>query len=352
MSMKPRYAKPRGIAAAALLAVFGLAVSGGTTRAQFYETFPAPLGVMGDHSHETGELMLSYRFMRMAMNGNRGGFDDVSISRVLRDYMVAPERMTMEMHMFGAMYGVNDDLTLMAMLPYTRKWMDHVNRMGVEFTTASDGIGDVKLQALYELIDLDYELLPDRYMKQNLHLHFGFSVPTGDIDKKGDTALGPDRQLPYPMQLGSGTPDFRPGITYTTNFESITWGIQYMGTFRLGRNHRGYQLGDLHEVTSWGAYQWTDWLNTSFRLAYQNLGNIDGADSDLNIMLVPTADPDKRGMERLDALGSVDVIVPIPGIPENRIGVEFGRPIYQYVQGPQLETDWILTAGWQGTWRF
>ena len=68
--------------------------------------------------------------------------------------------------------------------------------------------------------------------------------------------------------------------------------------------------------------------------------------------MVPTANPENFGLERLDALGAIDLIVPIPGIPENRIGVEVGRPIYQNLDGPQLETDWILWAGWQGTWQF
>lgn len=33
----------------------------------------APIGVMGDHLHKKGSYMLSYRFMRMSMAGNRDG---------------------------------------------------------------------------------------------------------------------------------------------------------------------------------------------------------------------------------------------------------------------------------------
>ena len=33
----------------------------------------APIGVMGDHPPKTGEWMLSYRFMRMHLEGNRIG---------------------------------------------------------------------------------------------------------------------------------------------------------------------------------------------------------------------------------------------------------------------------------------
>ena len=33
----------------------------------------APIGVMGEHRHKTGEVMLSYRFMHMDMEGYRSG---------------------------------------------------------------------------------------------------------------------------------------------------------------------------------------------------------------------------------------------------------------------------------------
>jgi hypothetical protein len=66
----------------------------------------APIGVMGDHVHKKGRIMLSYRYMRMEMDGNRSGSDDISTADVLNRFMVAPTNMTMEMHMFGIMYGL------------------------------------------------------------------------------------------------------------------------------------------------------------------------------------------------------------------------------------------------------
>ncbi|GAF93076.1 unnamed protein product, partial [marine sediment metagenome] len=53
----------------------------------------APIGVMGDHTHDAGEWMVSYRYMRMRMDGNRDNDDRVSATSVLRDYPVAPTRM-------------------------------------------------------------------------------------------------------------------------------------------------------------------------------------------------------------------------------------------------------------------
>ena len=40
----------------------------------------APIGVMTDHTHGAGEFMWSYRFMYMAMDGNRDGAAEVPVA--------------------------------------------------------------------------------------------------------------------------------------------------------------------------------------------------------------------------------------------------------------------------------
>ncbi|WP_420458219.1 hypothetical protein [Neolewinella sp.] len=115
----------------------------------------APIGVLGDHLHGRGDLMLSYRFMTMEMNGLLEGDDPVSIDVVLERYPVVPRHMRMQMHMLGAMYSLSDRLTLMAMVPYLDNRMDLHTWMGVDFTTASGGLGDVSVSALIKLITKD-----------------------------------------------------------------------------------------------------------------------------------------------------------------------------------------------------
>jgi len=65
----------------------------------------APIGVMGNHLHNRGEWMASYRFMKMGMDGNRDGTDRLDESEVLLSgtgqYRVAPTDMSMTMHMLG-----------------------------------------------------------------------------------------------------------------------------------------------------------------------------------------------------------------------------------------------------------
>ena len=303
----------------------------------------APIGVMGEHTHEKGELMLSYRYMYMRMKGNRVGTNSVSNQEVLEQFMVTPTDMDMQMHMFGAMYAVTNRITLMGMIPYVKKSMNHLTRSGARFKTSSEGLGDIKFSGLFKAIDWGNN--------NNIILNFGLSFPTGSIDKKDDTPMGPDQQLPYPMQLGSGTWDLLPGVTYNGRQGNIGWGGQVMGVVRLGENDRDYTLGNRLNITTWTDYNINYWVSTSFRLDWGFWGNIDGADPALNPAVVPTADPDLRGGNRLDALVGLNFVNQAgpKWLKGQRLAFEFGIPVYQDLDGPQLETDWILLFGWQYT---
>lgn len=182
----------------------------------------APIGVMGEHVHNKGEWMTSYRYMRMDMDTHFNGFDEVTVSDVHNDFMIAPTDMSMEMHMLGVMYGVSDEITAMLMVPYVKKDMDHINRSGVTFSTQAKGIGDVKFSGLFLLNDMldDWSAFSG---ESDLILNFGLSFPTGSINQRDDTLAGPDEPLPYPMQIGSGTYDLLPGLTYTAKRENSSW---------------------------------------------------------------------------------------------------------------------------------
>ena len=79
----------------------------------------APTGVMGDHAHEAGEWMLSYRYMFMLMDGNRGRGGRKSTGDVLANFPVAPTEMFMEMHMFGVMLAAWTPAKILSSAPPT-----------------------------------------------------------------------------------------------------------------------------------------------------------------------------------------------------------------------------------------
>lgn len=323
----------------------------------------APIGVMRDHLHKKGEWMFSYRFMRMEMDGSRDGTNELSPAQIATTVpnrffgqpmqpptlRVVPTRMTMDMHMFGAMYAPTDDLTLYGMANYIRKEMDHLTFQGGMgsnvlggFTTVAEGMGDTKIGG-------SYRLHTDK--THHLHVSLGVSLPTGSTTKS-DQILAPNGatpspRLPYPMQLGSGTFDLTPGVTYTGQAGNFSWGAQYRGEIRLeDENNEGYALGDKHAVTSWIGYRFAPWVSGSFRVDVMTQDSIDGIDPQI-VAPVQTADPDNHGGERVDLLWGVNFLAPHGSLKGHRFAVEFGLPVYQNLNGPQLETDWLLTAGWQ-----
>lgn len=305
----------------------------------------APLGVMGDHMHAAGEWMASYRYSRMRMAGNRDGSRKVSSAEVTGAYGFAatPVDMDMEMHVFGLMGAPTDWLTALVMLPYVQNAMDHRTGMGGTFRTRSRGIGDLKLGSMWRLYEDDMH---------HLHLNFGISFPTGGIRAR-DTALTPmgsaDITLPFPMQIGSGTYDWLPGLTYFGHNNAVSWGAQATGTVRTGRNSAGWAASNVANLTGWGALPITPWLSTSLRAEYKYWTDYRGDEANPPAATqIPTADPQRRGGHRIDLLGGLNFNLPLGNVlGKHRLGIEFGGPLQQWLNGPQLETSWRLVLGWQ-----
>ncbi|MFP6583580.1 MAG: transporter [Candidatus Hydrogenedentota bacterium] len=292
------------------------------------------------HAHPRGEWMVGYQYMRMDMDGNLDGSHKVSTSEVLDDYMVAPTEMSVEMHMFDFMYGVTDRLSVMAMVPYIRKSMDHATRIGSEFTTDSEGLGDIQFMALHTIRS---------NQRFKIHYQVGLSTPTGSIDKKGNTPAGRTR-LPYPMQIGSGTVDLLPGLTILANHDDWYYGASTQSTIRLGRNDRVYSLGDVVRLDTWISRVITDNISVSFQVNGRTWGDIDGADSGLDPAIAPTANPNLRAGKRVDLIVGINFFRNEGRFKGNRISFEIGAPAYQSLDGPQLETDLHTKVGWQ--WAF
>ena len=295
----------------------------------------APIGVMGDHTHAAGEWMFSYRYMRMTMDGMRDGTDNLSSAQVLQDFMVTPTEMDMDMHMFGLMYAPTDRVTLMAMLPYVSSEMDHVTRMGGRFTTEASGIGDLKLGGLVRL---------KTWEEGQLHLNLTLSTPIGEYKERDDTPAMANAILPYPMQPGSGTFDLISELTFVNYFDRSSIGLQGTYTYRIGDNDFDYTLGDRLDLNFWSAYQFCQSFSGSVRLAASDVDRIDGANPNLNPNMVPTADPNNFGGEQVNLLLGLNYLHNASG---HRLALEFGKPVYQDLNGPQMRTNWIATVGWQ-----
>lgn len=305
----------------------------------------APIGVMGDHTHEAGEFMFSYRFMYMSMEGSRDGTDQITDASVVQaggpyNFMVTPTSMPMQMHMLGIMYAPSDVVTLMGMFNYLDSSMDHLTRMGGNFTTESGGFGDIGIGALVGLV---------REGPTRLHLNLGVTLPTGSIEQMDETPMsgGNDVILPYAMQVGSGTFDLVPGFTFLGMADKISYGAQARGVFRTGENDRGYTVGNRLEGTGWLAVRAATNVSFSARAKYQVWNDYEGRDTALNPMMVPTARTDLRGGKRLDIPVGVNFWVDEGALSGFRVLAEYDIPVWQKLGGPQLETSGTFTIGVQ-----
>ncbi len=305
----------------------------------------APIGVMGDHTHEAGEFMFSYRFMHMGMEGMLDGTAEVPNDQVVSptgyDFMVTPTEMPMQMHMVGAMYAPSDRVTLMAMFNYLSKSMDHVTRAGGAFTTESGGFGDIGVTALVGLVQEG----PNR-----LHLNLGATLPTGTVEAMDETPAsgGSEVQLPYPMQIGTGTFALQPGFTYLGMAERVSWGAQGRSTFQLGENDRDWKVGNQYMGTTWFGFRATEQFSLSARLAYQRWENYSGTDAAFgDLMMVPTVNADLLGGQRLDVPLGANFWVASGALRGLRVLAEYALPVWQNLNGPQLETTGVFTVGVQ-----
>ncbi|MBL4762436.1 MAG: transporter [Gammaproteobacteria bacterium] len=324
----------------------------------------APIGVMAEHMHKKGEWMFSYRYMHMDMKDNGNGSSDISANSIATaipnrffglpgqppTLRVVPTQMTTEMHMFGLMHAPSDDLTMMVMLPFVKKTMDHITYMGGMgttvlggFTTKAEGVGDLKISGLYRLLDQGMH---------HWHANVGLSLPTGSNTETGTilapTGATPTVRLPYPMQLGSGTYDILAGLTYSGKIDDYSWGAQYSGTFRTGSDE-GYTLGDVHKVTGWVQKLLNPNTAISARLNYLDAGNISGIDPTI-VLPVQTADPDRQGKERVDLAIGLTLLGTQGDFKGQRLAFEASQPLHQNLEGPQLKSDLMITVGYQQAW--
>ena len=295
----------------------------------------APISVMGEHTHKAGEFMLSYRHMKMDMDTLQDGTSTVSAQGLLDSgsYMMAPTKMSTQMHMLGMMYAPTNNTTTMVMLPYIEKDMDmlmKMNAMTMQQSMESNGVGDLKLGALHNIYDQG---------GQKIHLNLMMSVPTGSIDEENSSGA----VLPYNMQLGSGTVDLLPGITINMQKDSYSMGAQAQATIRLGDNERDYSLGNRFKVQGWLQKPVHNSVSLSVRLAFDKWQDVDGKDSELNPMMNPLADANLQAGSRVSAGLGMNLTLP----SGNRLAVEYNKELQQDLDGPQMAMDNSLVLAWQ-----
>ncbi len=295
----------------------------------------SPAGLMGDHVHHKGSWMFSYMYMGMMMDEILEGSSKVNHSSLMESYDMIPEQMFMQMHMIGVMYSVSDKITLMTMIPFLQKSMDHSMMGHHHANMMSSGLGDVRLTLLTPVIQGN---------NHRLILNAGLSVPTGSTNMSSVNMAGDEYKMGYGMQTGSGTPDIMTALTYAGSSGRIGYGAQLSGIIRLGENQSGYRQGDMIENSVWIGTNVMKKTSMTIRLLTTWQDKMHGHDEMMPMGAMPTSDPECYGGLKSRVMTGLAYnlmnLLPVRG----SIGAELGVPVYQYLNGPQMADQWIITT--------
>lgn len=286
----------------------------------------APAGVMFDHMHGKGGLMIGYNAQLMKHGGNwLQGTQKVEAPKS-PDYAMYGDNHAMYMHMLHVMYAPTDNITLTLMPMYMSMDMDMRKATDGTFSNKhkTDGWGDTIVGASYHIFD---------NKTHSLMGTLAFSAPTGKHDKLN--ARG--NPEPYGMQTGAGLWQVLPSLTYQYREDKINAGVQLSARQPLEKtNDLGYYKGSQVGGTAWLSYLLHPKISTSVRVQHNKTDNVRGAYKG-TVAKTPAYNADNYGGRQTLAGLGVNTVV----FGNIRVGAEYMKPVYEKTNGLQQETDGI-----------
>lgn len=312
-------------------------------------------GLMNEHMHDGGEVMIGLRFQRMHSGGtNRSGTESIDDAAILASgYTSRVESMTMDMLMLDLMFAPSDDLTLMVMPHYMWHRMEMVGidpmagmgggghgghgghgiaiGFGEAHAHGTDGFGDTLVSASWRLL---------RQPGLGAHATLGVWVPTGSVDR-----TNPDGTfVHYGMQPGSGTWDLEPSLTVSGGAGTFGWGGQTAYRVPLeSANDVGFRFGDRFRTTGWLSYLLTADVGATARLEFAHQGKIEGHYNAAHNHSSPPDLQQNYGGDIVRAGLGLNYLLPLGGANRPQLGAEFALPLYQDLNGIQTPEDWQLS---------
>jgi len=294
----------------------------------------APISVMGDHNHNKGEIMASYRYMSMDMKDTVEGDKDISSDSIItnKNFMMAPISMQMQAHMIGLMYGLTSKSTVMIMGAYKLNSMESKNSMGMKMSMETSGVSDPAISVINTI---------KKTHNSSWVGQIGLTLPVGSINETNNSM-----RVPYPMQLGSGTWDIIVGTTGFYFFETVSLGGTLNTKLRTGKNKYKYRLGNTLSMSAWVAKNVTNAWSISSKLMRYSNDDISGGDSSLNLMSSPTTSSNTGNVLYTLSVGSQVKFESFFDLGA-RLGFDFILPLYQHSDGIQMKHTQHFVVGYQ-----
>ena len=298
----------------------------------------APINITGDHFHDKGGLMISYRYIFKNMSGNLNGNSEVKIEDIFNSYNLISESNRVESHKVGFMYGMSTKINLMASIGFTVKTMNLLSKKNQSFKPKSSGINDINITALYNLVDKS---------RNKTHLNIGISFPIGSINFNDEYSSSSITKLPYNMQIGSGTWNTNLGFTTFFQYEKFSFGLQPSYKVHIGKNSNDYSFGNILDVNYWAAVKISNWISLSLNLQNKFSNKIRGNDPELTSNIVPESNAYNYGFYVFNSSIGTNILPPYGKLKNIRIGIEYFLPLLQNYNGIQMGVDNNFVIGLQ-----
>lgn len=307
------------------------------------ELFNTSIDVEGTED-KAREWLAGYQYKKAKFSGYLDDSDALSNEDVLfrpgdemrtdKNFPVLPTVISQEVHLFKLATIFSGQYRIDLSIPHIRQSTDHISIVpGYDtFLISTSGFGDIGISSGFKLSASNY---------QEWWLNIGVSLPTGSIDEQGDTPRAPgDQQLPYTMQLGSGTWDFPVQLRYQRGGQHAL-GLLVSGTFRTGKNDRQYRLGDNYSLSTYYRYRLKNTLHMLFGADAQYSQSINGRDESL---IVEAEFPYPASITNPELFGgallSLRLGISWQFATNTQISFDINDPIYQSLNGPQPKNNW------------
>jgi hypothetical protein len=315
-----------------------------STPAEFAELSLGELFDMDIADDETADKdkspwSFSYKYKLAEFRGYLDGDSKRSDSEVLwegssetrtdSNFPIVPTVIDQQVHVFSTGYSISPIWQLHISLPYVTQSTDHISIVDNydHFTIDSEGVGDIVVSASHRFVATTDDVW---------WFTIGLSLPNGSIDEKGDTPRSPgDQQLPYTMQLGSGTYDFPLEFSYQS-LGAHDFSLSMSAMIRTGKNDRDYRLGNSYGLSAIYRFDASATLKPFLGMEYQYRSAIHGQDDEITVsgsFSYPASitNPKLYGGEKVAAQIGVRWLLN----DAYALTLELSKPLYQNLNGPQ-----------------
>jgi hypothetical protein len=309
-------------------------------------------------------VMMNVKWMHNQQTGLQQGTSPVQMNPAAAPYskyMMPSSSQTMDMFMFMPMWGVTEDLTLMAMINY--QYMSMQSQMNMPMM----GVNNVSMAPMNTggLMDTDFDII--YRISHDFVGTFQVSAPTGSTQQAYNPAgmagyqpgacsgyvkgTGCWNQLsPYGMQMGAGVPGLMPALTYNWISDDVLWNAGGQASYNAyaGTNN-GWSPGNTFKLSVWGQRafdNFTVWLRSNYTNQAQIQGcsnQITGAaycNSGATNYFGPQFNPSSYGGQAINVLLGASYTYGM-----FNVGLEGGVPAWQNLNGVQLMNSYYINAG-------